>query len=224
MAKKLIFYFAFYFICTVFSSCQTGTSDSRVKVIIETDSGKIVLVLYDETPQHKENFIKLIKEGYYDGQLFHRLIKEFMIQGGDPNSKNASTGEMLGQGGPGYTIPAEISELYIHKKGSLGAARKGDKLNPSRASSGSQFYIVQGRVFTNQELEELVLQNIHKPFTANEILTYTTLGGSPHLDGGYTIFGEVTEGLPVLDRLMNTPVDAYDRPVTDIKFTIKIED
>jgi peptidyl-prolyl cis-trans isomerase B (cyclophilin B) len=201
---------------------QTIPSENLTTFLILTDSGNIKLVLYDETKFHKENFIKLSKAGYFDNQLFHRLIKDFMIQGGDPNSKNAARGELLGQGGPGYTIPAEINSKYFHKKGALAAARKGDDLNPARESSGSQFYIVTGNVFTKKQLDQMVIQNIHSRFSEKETEVYTTIGGSPHLDGGYTVFGEVIEGFDVLEKFMKIPVDAYDRPQTDIKYRIKV--
>ncbi len=145
-----------------------------------------------------------------------------MIQGGDPNSKNADKGELLGQGGPSYTIPAEFNPNYFHKKGALAAARKGDDVNPSKASSGSQFYIVQGNVYSLAQLDMMVTRNMHAPFTDAEKEAYTQIGGSPHLDGSYTVFGEVIEGFEVLDKLMRVPVDAYDRPLTDLKFSIKI--
>lgn len=205
-------------------SAQNETQEKATFVEIVTDSGVIEILLYKETPLHRENFIKLIKSGYYDGQVFHRLIKNFMIQGGDPNTKDAVKGELYGQGGPGYSIPAEILDKYFHKKGALAAARKGDDVNPSRASSGSQFYIVQGVVFTKPQLELMVERKLHKPFTEEEEKYYTTTGGSPHLDGAYTVFGEVSRGLDVLEKLMNIPTDSYDRPVTDIPFSINILD
>jgi cyclophilin family peptidyl-prolyl cis-trans isomerase len=202
--------------------CQNERSESRTQVLILTDSGNMKFVLYDETKLHKENFIKLVKDGYFDDQLFHRLIQDFMIQGGDPNSKNAERGELLGQGGPGYTIPAEIDPKYFHKKGALAAARKGDDLNPAKESSGSQFYIVKGSLFTNEQLNFMVSEKMHAPFTVSETEAYTTIGGSPHLDGEYSVFGELVEGFEVLDKLMNVPTDAYDRPLNDIRFRIKI--
>jgi cyclophilin family peptidyl-prolyl cis-trans isomerase len=221
--KKILFIVLGFLLSNLsFISCQSNNSNGLTTVLITTDSGNIKLILYDETPLHKENFIKLINEKFYDGQHFHRLIKDFMIQGGDPNSKNANRGELLGQGGTGYTIPAEINPKYFHKKGALAAARNGDPVNPDKASSGSQFYIVQGRVFIMEELNQMVLEQIHAPFTDAEIEAYTKLGGTPHLDGRYTVFGEITEGFDVLDKLMNVPVDAYDRPLTDIEFSIKI--
>jgi peptidyl-prolyl cis-trans isomerase B (cyclophilin B) len=221
--KTLIFTIISLLTVLTFKSCaQNNAIKDLTQVQIITDSGIIKLALYNESKLHKENFLKLINEGFYDGQLFHRVIKDFMIQGGDPNSINANKNELLGQGGPGYTIPAEIDSIHFHKKGALAAARKGDNLNPLRASSGSQFYIVQGNIFTFEQLCMMVDLKMHSPFTANEIESYTKTGGSPHLDGAYTVFGEVTEGFDVLDKIANMPVDAYDRPISDIKFTIKI--
>ncbi len=192
------------------------------KVKISTDYGDIVIMLYNDTPKHRDNFIKLVKDGYYDGQLFHRVIKGFMIQGGDPNSKNAVSGEMLGVGGPGYTIPAEILPHHFHKKGALAAARKGDAVNPSRASSGSQFYIIQGQVFSEAQLQAFVSMGRHTAFTPEQKEAYTTVGGSPHLDGEYTVFGEVIQGFDVLDKIASLPVDAYNRPKEDVSYTMEI--
>lgn len=223
MKTKLILVALMLFSINMIAEAQTKQDKGTTTVVVTTEYGEILIKLYNETPLHKENFIKLIKEGYYNDLLFHRLIKGFMIQGGDPNSKNASPGEMLGQGGPGYTVPAEILPQYFHKKGVLAAARKGDNVNPGKASSGSQFYIVQGKVYTKEELSQFVIQNKHKAFTEEEIAAYTTVGGTPHLDGGYTVFGEVVKGMEVLEKLMNEPTDSYDRPVKDIKFTIKLK-
>jgi cyclophilin family peptidyl-prolyl cis-trans isomerase len=203
---------------------QFPFDETYTKLVLTTDSGDIHLILYPETKLHRDNFVKLVKEGFYDSLLFHRLIKDFMIQGGDPNSRNSERGELLGQGGTGSTIPAEIFHQYYHKKGALAAARKGDQVNPNKESNGSQFYIVQGRVFTDAELDDMVWANVHAPFSPEQREIYKTLGGSPHLDGNYTVFGEVESGLDVLDKLMNIPVDAYDRPLTDIRFSIRIEE
>jgi cyclophilin family peptidyl-prolyl cis-trans isomerase len=200
-----------------FCQDKTGTI-----VQMETSLGNIEILLYDATPKHQENFIKLVKEGFYDDQLFHRVINNFMIQGGDPNSIGSSKGEMLGVGGPGYTIPAEFVTGLYHKKGALAAARKGDAVNPSKASSGSQFYIVQGKVFTNEELNAFVRMGRHKPFTEEQIRDYTSIGGTPHLDDAYTVFGEVTKGLEVVDKIASVPVDAYNRPVEDVIYKIRI--
>ena len=198
--------------------------DNRgTKVLIETDLGEIEVLLYDDTPKHRENFIKLVREGFYNDQLFHRVIKGFMIQGGDPNSKDSDPGEMLGMGGPGYTIPAEIRDHHYHKKGALAAARKGDAVNPEKRSSGSQFYIIQGEILNQAQLNALVDMGRHDEFTDEQIRDYTTVGGSPHLDGGYTVFGEVIKGFNVLDKIAEIPVSKpYNRPLKDIHFRMSI--
>ncbi len=191
--------------------------------VIETNMGDITLKLYDDTPQHRDNFIKLAKEGYYDSLLFHRVIDGFMIQAGDPESKGAPKRKRLGSGGPGYTIPAEISANHIHKKGALSAARQGDQVNPEKRSSGSQFYIVQGQVFTNEQLDMFEKQMDVK-FTEEQREIYTTLGGTPHLDGAYTVYGEVIEGLDVVDKIAAVKTMPGDRPVEDVIIkTIRIE-
>lgn len=241
-----------------------------MKVKIQTTLGDIVVRLYDETPIHRDNFLKLVREGYYDGTLFHRVIKDFMIQGGDPNSKGAPATQMLGTGGPGYTLEAEIKEGLLHKRGALAAARQGDEVNPERRSSGSQFYIVWGQTYSEGQLRQfanqLKMQRAQTVFnqlaashraeimqmrrdrnhaalqelqerlaaeataqTANDagltdeqIKTYTTLGGTPHLDGQYTVFGEVEEGLQVVEAIQNTSTAHADRPVTDIVMTLTV--
>lgn len=190
-------------------------------VIISTDLGEMKAVLYNETPLHKENFIKLAKEGYFDGCLFHRVIDGFMIQGGDPDSKTAKPGQMLGQGGPGYTIPAEFKQELIHKKGALAAARMADQVNPQKASSGSQFYIAQGKSYTENELN-MLSSRMGKAFNKQQIEAYTTVGGVPFLDYEYTVFGEIVEGLEVIDKIAAVEKDRRDRPVQDIKMTIKV--
>ena len=234
------------------------------KVTIKTTEGDITVRLYDETPRHRDNFLKLAQEGYYNGTLFHRVIKNFMIQGGDPNSKGAPAGVQLGTGGPGYTIPAEIQPQFIHKRGALAAARQGDEVNPERASSGSQFYIVWGQVYNDGQIGQLARQlqmqaeqsifnrlaGEHRKeimdlrrnrdqaglmelqndliaqtqaimaeqggaaLTEAQKQTYTTIGGTPHLDGQYTVFGEVEEGLDVVEKIQGTP---GDRPKQDIQ-------
>ena len=201
---------------------QVSNKSVGTKILIETGLGNITLLLYNETPFHHDNFVKLVKEGYFNGQLFHRVIKDFMIQGGDPNSKNAGKGEMLGLGGPRYVIPAEIRPKYYHKRGALAAARKGDEVNPEKSSSGSQFYIVQGEVFTQPQLNEMVKRGVHIPFTPQQVKDYTTIGGSPHLDGSYTVFGEVLSGIDVVGKIANLPADAFERPVQDIKYVMKV--
>ncbi len=209
-------------IITIFLLSVSILVNSQDLVKISTTHGDILIKLYEDTPRHRENFLKLISEGYYDGQLFHRVIQNFMIQGGDPNSKNADKGEMLGMGGPEYTIPAEFRENHYHKKGALAAARKGDAVNPEKRSSGSQFYIVQGQVLSKNQLDAFVSMGRHAPFTSEQIEVYTTIGGSPHLDGEYTVFGEVVEGFDVIDRIAAVPVDSYNRPLTDIEYTIEM--
>jgi peptidyl-prolyl cis-trans isomerase B (cyclophilin B) len=184
-------------------------------IAIHTNKGKIVVMLYDETPKHKENFIKLVEDQFYDSTLFHRVIADFMIQCGDPNSKGASKTRALGSGGPGYTIEAEIVNSYIHKKGALAAARQGDNINPRRKSSGSQFYIVQGRVWPRKYMDKFE-ENREEPYTEEQLKTYETLGGTPHLDGQYTVFGEVVEGLEVVDAIAAVPTGSADRPVDDV--------
>ncbi len=236
-------------------------------VTIKTSEGDITVRLYDETPRHRDNFLKLAKEGYYNGTLFHRVIKNFMIQGGDPNSIDAPEGMTLGTGGPGYTIQAEILPQFIHKRGALAAARQGDEVNPERESSGSQFYIVWGQVYNEGQIGQLAkqlqmqaeqtvfnrlvaehrkeimelrrnrdqaglmeLQNdliaqTHATIaeqgsatlTDEQKKTYTTIGGTPHLDGQYTVFGEVTEGLDIIEKIQNTETAQGDRPKQDIK-------
>ena len=236
-----------------------------MKVKIKTMLGDIVLRLYDETPIHRDNFVKLVKEGYYDGTLFHRVIKDFMIQGGDPDSKGAPAGKMLGIGGPDYTLEAEIKEGLFHKRGALAAARQGDEVNPERRSSGSQFYIVWGQVYNEGQIRQfsrqMKMQKVQDVFTKlasehrDEIMqmrrdrnraglqelqdrlaaeaekqaagfaglteeqqkVYTTLGGTPHLDGQYTVFGEVEEGLDVVEMIQSSATGRGDRPVDDIE-------
>ena len=188
---------------------------------IETSRGDMLVRLYDETPAHRDNMIKLIEEGFYKNHLFHRVIKDFMIQGGDPHSVGAEKGQRLGSGGPGYTVPAEFHPSLIHKKGALAAARKGDQVNPEQASNGSQFYLVQGRILTPEEINILAQRGV-ATFTETSTEIYTTLGGTPHLDGAYTVFGEVVEGLEVLDSIAAQPCDAYNRPVEDVIFSISI--
>ncbi len=189
-------------------------------VMITTEMGEITLMLYNETPGHRDNFLKLVEEGYYNDLLFHRVIKSFMIQGGDPNSRDAEPGQPLGNGGPGYTVPAEIVPELFHKKGALAAARLGDQMNPQRASSGSQFYIVQGKVWTPEELDMMEQQRGHA-FTPEQRQAYTTIGGTPHLDGGYTVFGEVVKGLEVLDKIASVQTAPGDRPVEDVIMKIQ---
>ena len=250
------------------TAAGNNKSDNQMtKVELQTSLGNIVVELYNETPKHRDNFIKLVNEGYYDGVLFHRVIKDFMIQTGDGNSKTAGPETSLGDGDPGYTIEAEfVYPQYFHKRGALAAARTGDQVNPERRSSGSQFYIVTGKIYSSEDLQmmtkrladgkkqeifrRLVMENqsrikemqesqdmagldalqkelIEKteaeaaqtPFkmTDEQIDAYTSIGGTPHLDGQYTVFGEVVSGMDVVDKIQNTTTGRLDRPTVDIR-------
>lgn len=190
--------------------------ENLTKVLIKTSEGDITIALYDNTPKHKENFIKLVNDGFYNGVLFHRIIQGFMIQTGDPESKGAPAGKMLGNGGPGYTIPAEFKPENYHKRGAVAAARQGDQVNPTKASSGSQFYIVDGKPFNSNLMAQISYQ-YGKSFTEEQRKVYETIGGAPFLDGDYTVFGEVVEGMDVVDKIAAKPKDRYDRPTTDVK-------
>ena len=256
--------------CSAGSKKQTNhhmENEKRTLVKLETTMGNITVALYNETPKHRDNFIKLVKEGVYDSTLFHRVIKQFMIQAGDPDSKNASDTAMLGSGDVGYTIPAEFNPKFFHKKGVLAAARQGDDVNPEKASSGCQFYIVTGRKFTepqllgmenkiNEQREEALFDNLARQhmkeiykmrkagdnagllelqdtleaqareladkeekfrFTPEQIKAYSTVGGAPHLDGSYTVFGEVTEGMEVVENIEIAKTNRADRPVENIR-------
>jgi len=199
-------------------------AQARPQVEIRTTLGTIIVELYNETPQHRDNFLKLVREGAYDSLLFHRVIPGFMVQGGDPDSRRAADGTPLGNGGPGYTVPAEIVPGIIHRKGALAAARQADGVNPERRSSGSQFYIVQGKSFAPTDLDRL---NARKgkdavAYTEADRNTYGTVGGAPHLDGAYTVFGEVVHGLEVIDAIAAQPTGAYDRPLTDIRMYMRV--
>jgi peptidyl-prolyl cis-trans isomerase B (cyclophilin B) len=189
----------------------------QTQVRMKTSLGEITLLLYDDTPMHRDNFIELINKKFYDGILFHRVIPGFMIQAGDPNSKNAKTGDRLGSGNPGYTVPAEFRPQLYHKKGALAAARLGDQANPKKESSGSQFYIVTGKVWTNNELNQMESTNTHPKFTDEQRQIYTTIGGYPPLDYNYTVFGEVTEGVEIAEKIGLVKRDRSDRPLDDVK-------
>ena len=247
---------------------KDGNMEKETVLKIETSIGDIKVKLYNETPKHRDNFIKLAKDGTYNGTLFHRVIKDFMVQAGDPESKTAPKGKMLGSGDVGYTVPAEfVYPKYFHKKGALSAARQGDEVNPKKESSGCQFYIVTGKVFNDSTLlnmEQQKNQNkvteafnalaqkhmkeIYKMrkandqdglyalqdtlfiqaeaeaakqpdfhFTPEQIKAYTTVGGTPHLDGEYTVFGEVVEGMDIVDKIQQVKTDRSDRPEEDVK-------
>jgi len=221
---KKIFFLPFLLL-TLSAICQREIKvkkrDRKKDIEMVTSYGTIVLRLYDSTPLHRDNFIRLVKSGYYDSILFHRVIKNFMIQAGDPNSKHSEPGEPLGNGGPDYTIPAEFRASLFHKKGVLAAARESDDANPSKASSGSQFYIVQGKKFTDAGLdsvETIRLKGRKIPIEHREV--YKTTGGTPHLDLNYTVFGEVVSGLTIVDSIAATPTskgEDQDRPLQNIR-------
>ena len=203
----------------------TGT----VNVKIETPMGDMVALLYDDTPLHRDNFIKLTEEGFYNDLLWHRVIEGFMIQGGDPQSKGAAPGQRLGSGGPGYTIEAEIQDHIYHKKGALSAARQGDQVNPQKRSSGSQFYVVQGKptpqdqllMFERQKNARRDSSNMYS-YSDRAMEDYATLGGTPFLDAEYTVFGEVIEGLDVIDKIAATQTLPGDRPAEDVTMKISV--
>ena len=248
-------------------SKKTSNMEKRTQVKIETTMGDIVVELYNETPKHRDNFIKLAKEGMYDSTLFHRVIRNFMIQAGDPDSKTAADTAQLGGGDVGYTVPAEFVPKFFHKKGALAAARMGDDVNPERASSGCQFYIVTGRKFreaqlldmaaqkNNNRVEEIFnelarkhMKEIYKlrkagnddalyelqdsleaqayalakeeepfMFSAEQLAAYSTIGGAPHLDGAYTVFGQVLEGMETVEKIELTKTGKADRPVENVR-------
>ncbi|MEM7512481.1 MAG: peptidylprolyl isomerase [Bacteroidota bacterium] len=207
------------------SEAQKNKKDQLVK--ISSSMGDITIRLFDETPIHKENFLKLVNDGTYSGTLFHRVIKDFMIQGGDPNSKDPDQKGSWGRGGLGYTLEAEILPGYIHTKGMLAAARQGDAVNPERRSSSCQFYIVQGKTFTERELqmaEARISATINEDikYTEEEIKAYMEIGGAPWLDQQYTIFGEVIEGMEVVDAIGRTKTDPRDIPLEAINIEMEV--
>jgi len=211
--KRFLLLFTFA-AALLFSGC--GNSDGYTYAMIETEFGNMKVKLYNDTPLHRDNFIKLAKEDFYKDLLFHRIINGFMIQGGDPDSRNASPDQPLGSGGPGYQIPAEIG--YPHIKGALSAARTN---NPEKKSSGCQFYIVHGKISSDAEIAGMERQKGIKYNDAQKEL-YKTLGGAIFLDNDYTVFGEVVEGLDVIDKIAAVPTKAQDRPVEDVKMNVKI--
>ena len=206
------------FLCFSFLSVYTlWGQEKETLVMIDTDMGKIKVKLYNETPQHRDNFIKLINEGRYDGLIFHRIIKQFMVQGGDVTSKDAPIDKPLGDGDLGYTVPAEIVyPKYFHKRGALCAARTGDDTNPERASSATQFYIVTGKFFTDMELDKKEAEEGIK-YTPEQREAYKIQGGAPHLDNKYTVFGEVVKGQDVVDKMHLVVTNDKDRPLKNIK-------
>lgn len=215
----------FYLLLSAIIGCSTTRHNSagkyQRKVMIVTDSGNITLKLYNQTPLHRDNFIKLARQHFFDSLMFHRVIKNFMIQGGDPESRHAKSGILLGEGSLKYTVPAEFDSSLFHKKGVLAAAREGDDENPKRASSATQFYIVQGKVFSDEALNaEEKKRKIIIPENRRQF--YRTLGGTPHLDMKYTVFGEVISGLEVVDKIASSKTDSNNRPLADIRMKIKL--
>lgn len=225
MTKKISFLLVFlsFFFCVFAQKSDKQKKDNEkvYYVKIETSMGDMVVKLYNETPNHRDNFIKLVEDGTYNDLLFHRVISKFMIQGGDPNSRNAKPGQMLGDGGLQYTIPAEFNPALYHKKGALAAARQSDQVNPKKESSSCQFYIVQGEVWTADRLK-MVEQRMGKSFTPEQVEAYATIGGTPFLDGDYTVFGEVVEGLEVIDKIAAVQCGPMDRPVEDVKMKMTV--
>ena len=272
-------YLSILIICLFFFNGCAQKKGNDYVITIETSYGNMVAILYDDTPKHKSNFIKLAQEKFFDSLLFHRVIEEFMIQGGDPNSKKPKPEQPLGTGGPGYTIDAEINPLYFHDKGALSAARLSDQVNPKKASSGSQFYIVQGKKYTDEELSQLeqsirygkknqalrdvlglpecadIRQQVMEKQQQNDgawltsffeksdtLITqfkkeyslfsfsdeqkqhYKEFGGAPHLDGDYTVFGKVIQGLDVIDKIAAVPKGPGDRPAEDIRMFITVQE
>ena len=204
--KKTLLLGAAFLLLTMAATAQ------KTKITIDTDSGRIVMMLYDGTPRHRDNMIKLAKQHFYDSLLWHRVIPNFVIQGGDPDSKHAKPGQQLGNGDVGYKVPAEFNPEYFHKRGAVGMARDN---NPEKASSGCQFYIVTGKVQTDADLDNAQKRSGHT-FTPAQREVYKTIGGVPFLDGGYTVFGEVSEGMDVVDKISNMPRNNADRPKTDV--------
>jgi cyclophilin family peptidyl-prolyl cis-trans isomerase len=202
---------------------------TRPLVEINSTMGRMVVALYNETPVHRDNFLARVRSQYYDSTLFHRVIPGFMVQGGDPGSRQAEDrSRPLGGGGPDSTLPAEIDKRFIHRKGALAAARQADEVNPAQRSSGSQFYIVQGKDWPPADLERLVQRKSAMGpgkdygYTEEQMKVYSREGGAPHLDGDYTVFGEVVEGLEVLDAISAVECDAYDRPTIDVRLWMKV--
>lgn len=205
------------------AAAVTGSERKNVKVVLETTAGDITIRLYDDTPVHRDNFIRLVEQGFYDSLLIHRVIEDFMIQTGDPASRHAAPGEKLGEGGPGYTLPAEINLPYnYHRRGAVAAAREPDDVNPEWRSSGSQFYIVWGKSCYGSEMKRVRSYVYERTgglaeFTPAMLADYSSLGGAPHLDGQYTVFGEVCAGLKVVGKIQKVATDANDRPRRDVR-------
>jgi len=188
-------------------------------VRIKTSMGECIVKLYNETPLHRDNFIKLAKEHQLDSTIFHRVIKDFMIQGGDPSSKNAKPGALLGEASIGANVPAEFRDSFFHKKGTLGAARDD---NPEKSSSGSQFYLVKGKVFTDEQLDAVETNRLKAKIPTWQREVYKTIGGTPHLDRGYTVYGEIVKGIEMVDKISEVPTGENDRPISDVSMTITL--
>lgn len=211
------------------SGCGAQTDGKKGKlkkskgdlVLLSTEFGDMKIMLYDETPIHKENFLKLVKEGAYDGSTFHRVIQKFMIQGGSPKTKINEDGTPMETGETEHRLPAEFVEGLYHKKGAVAAARQGDGVNPEKKSSGYQFYIVQGKPFNNNQLAGMEKRS-GITYTDEQKEVYNTIGGTPHLDGSYTVFGEVIEGLEVIDKIAAVQTDSRDKPLEDVRMTMTV--
>jgi peptidyl-prolyl cis-trans isomerase B (cyclophilin B) len=220
--KKTFLVLPLFFIALVSFSQKDSTvskKDRKKDVLLQTSMGDIVIRLSDSTPLHRDNFIKLVKVGFYDNVLFHRVIPNFMIQSGDPNSITAKPGEPLGNGGPSYNVPAEFRQTLFHKKGMIAAARQSDDVNPEKASSGSQFYLTQGKIFTDAGLDSLETFRLKRKIPAEQREVYKTIGGIPHLDQNYTVFGEIVKGLETIDKIAVVPTSKgrdLNRPLTDV--------
>lgn len=267
MTSKMHKFLRILLVFLILVSCNSKYNNSSKYVEIHTDFGKIIVKLYNETPNHTENFLKLTAEKFFDGLIFHRVIKDFVVQGGDPETRNPLPGKLYGDKDAGYLIDSEFSDTIFHKRGSIAMAREGDDVNPNKRSSSSQFYLVVGKIYTEEELNNLevrlnsrlkekiemklfdsllngsaqfdtkTLQNITQlvqnkadsifnikkvKFSDKQRKIYTTIGGIPHLDGSYTVFGEIVEGYEVIEKISNVETDKNDRPLTDIKMRIKV--
>jgi peptidyl-prolyl cis-trans isomerase B (cyclophilin B) len=221
--KKTFLFISFLFITIITCAQKDSTvskKDRKKNVLLQTSMGDITIRLSDSTPLHRDNCLKLVKVGFYDSLLFHRVMKAFMIQGGDPNSKNAPAGQPLGNGGPSYTVPAEIRTTLFHKKGVIAAARGDDNVNPQKASNGSQFYLAQGKIFTDEELNAMETNRLGgRKIPAEQREVYKSIGGIPHLDQNYTVYGEVINGLDVVDKIAGVQVSTgidRNRPLSDV--------
>ncbi len=223
---KYLFYLLILFLftsCSVFKKANTtgNAANSSHFVKIETPSGTMVVRLSNKTPKTTANFLKLVKNNFYDGLLFHRVITDFMIQGGDPDSRNAAPGKVLGEGGLKYTVPAEFDTSLFHQKGAIAMAREGDDVNPKKASSSTQFYIVEGRTFSDNEMNKIE-EKFKIVIPENHRAVYRSIGGAPFLDMNYTVFGQVVDGLEVIDKIAHVAKDEHNRPLHDIPMKISI--